>query len=90
MKSICSAVSEARAAAPGEYIPKCFCLGLSSATQTKCEDVDDYACSFARTPTGEGRRRSVEYFRALHQALLWALTRKLENSASAAAMGPAP
>ena len=63
---------------------------LSSATQTKCEDGDDHACSFARTPTGEGRRRSVNYFRARRQALLWVLTRKLENSASAAAVGAAP
>lgn len=60
IKSICSTVSEARAAAPGEYISRRF-LGLSPTTQADCEDGDDYPRAVARTPTGEGRGRSVIY-----------------------------
>jgi len=68
IKSICSTVSEARAAAPGEYISRRF-SGLSPATQANCEDASDYACPAARTPTGEGRGRSVIYLVLLRWAV---------------------
>jgi hypothetical protein len=67
IKSTCSTVSEARAAAPGEYISRSFpefsrAPSLDPATQIDCRDVDDYACPVARAPTGEASGRSVTSF----------------------------
>jgi hypothetical protein len=66
MKSVCSTVSEARAAAPGEYIigtiRRSYLRLELRHNKSECKDADGSACSVARTPTGEDRRRSVKCF----------------------------